>query len=96
MIDTLSIVRRLEAAKMPRQQAEAVAAPIRDGASTSFAELATKLDLEHLRTALKDQIDALRTAMRAALRLLEQRMAITLGSMLVVAMGATAAVVKLL
>jgi polyhydroxyalkanoate synthesis regulator phasin len=131
-IDTLTIARRLEAAKLPREQAEA----IRDSEMASFALLATKADIgeiraeiealrreltgeiEALRRELKGEIDALRKevsgeigtlrkemsgeigALRketmGELKLLEQRMTIKLGTMLMAAVALMAALVKLL
>ncbi|NJM90765.1 MAG: DUF1640 domain-containing protein [Myxococcales bacterium] len=107
MIDTPTIARRLEAAKMPREQAEAVATALRESELVVLAELATKADLEHVRLELKadieavrkelkGEIEALRKELSAEMRLLEQRMTIKLGSMLVIAVGVTAALVKLL
>jgi len=81
--DTLKFVKTLEAAGIPPQQAEAISAAVRD--SHEMADLATKRDISELRQELK-----------ADFRELELRMTIKLGSMLVVAVGVIAAVVKLL
>lgn len=84
-IDTLGVVRRLEAAGTPRDQAEALAEVLRDAESRSLAELATKADLALLEQRLEAKIEQL-----------EQRMTIKLGGMMVVAVGAVAALVRLL
>ncbi|RIQ64359.1 DUF1640 domain-containing protein [Bordetella avium] len=81
--DTLKFVETLEKAGVSREQASAMAAAVRD--SHEGAELATKGDLRELDTGLRHEI-----------KLLEQRMTIKLGSMLVIAVGVFAAIVKLL
>jgi DNA anti-recombination protein RmuC len=120
-LDTLTIVRRLEAARIDRQQAEAIADVLRESEAGALADLATKADLREIRADLMQVKDGLRSEMGAleqrlqgeinALRAemesrfdkvdarfesLEQRMTIKLGSMIVVALGVMAVLVRLL
>jgi hypothetical protein len=102
-LDTLTIVRRLEAAKIDRQQAEAIADVLHESEAGALADLATKADLREVKADLKaleqrleGRIDALRAEMEARFESLEQRMTIKLGSMIVVALGVMAVLVKLL
>lgn len=127
-VDTLEIVRKLEAAGTPRGQAEALAAVFRDSETTSLANLATKTDLAAVKTELVAEIASVRTDLKAEIAAvrsdmalaehrvearfvqidgrfaqldgkfvqLEQRMTIKLGGMMVVAVGAVAALVRLL
>ncbi len=88
--DTLKFVETLEKAGVSREQASAMATAVRD--SHDAAELATKGDLRELDTGLRHEISDL----RQEIKLLEQRMTIKLGSMLVIAVGVFAAIVKLL
>ena len=88
--DTLKFVKTLEAAGVPPQQAEAMSAAVRDSHET--ADLVTKGDLRELKTDLLHEI----SDVRHELKQLEQRMTIKLGSMLAIAVGVIAAVVKLL
>ncbi|MEI2415423.1 DUF1640 domain-containing protein [Orrella sp. JC864] len=92
--DTLKFVRTLEAGGLPPQQAEAISNAVRDSHDTS--ELATKADLRSALGELEHRIDARFAAVDARFTLLEQRMTIKLGSMLIVAVGAMAAIAKIL
>lgn len=80
--DTHVFVKKLTAAGMPEAQAEVLAQE-----QTNLIEnnLATKRDLKELEVELKGE-----------LKVLEQRIIIRLGSMMIVAVGAVAALVKLL
>jgi len=64
MIDTLKISQQLEAASMPKAQADAVAEAL---ASVTIAELATKNDLSQLELRLTKDLAAVRQEI-AALR----------------------------
>ncbi|HEX4767701.1 MAG TPA: coiled-coil domain-containing protein [Lichenihabitans sp.] len=66
-LDTLAIVRRLQAAGFPEGQAEAVSTVIRDTHDTDLGTLATKADLESLRAATKTDFDGLRAATKTDL-----------------------------
>jgi len=82
--DTLKYANTLEAVGVPRAQAEAQAGVLSEALEVNLKDLATKVDL----TQLEQRIDA-------KLALLEQRMTIKLGGMLVVAVGVIAALIKL-
>jgi hypothetical protein len=91
----------LEAAGVPPQQAEAMSAAVRDSHET--AELATKGDLRELEMRtdskfelLRKDISSFEQRIDSKMESLEQRMTIKLGSMLAIAVGVIAAVVKLL
>jgi 2-phosphoglycerate kinase len=79
--DTLKFARRLQAAGMDARLAEEQAEALAEALEANLQELATKADIADLR---KEML------------LLEQRLIIKLGSMLVVAVGVVAALVKLL
>lgn len=99
-IDTLAVARRLESAKLPREQAEAIAAVFHESETTTLANLATRADLQAsidaLRKELAAEIEALRKEMTSELKLLEQRMTIKLGMMMVGTVAVMATLTKLL
>ncbi len=95
-IDTLAVARRLESAKLPREQAEAIAAVIHDSESTTLANLATRAELQNGLDRLSKEIETLRRETNADLRPLEQRMTIKLGMMLVGAIAVMTTLAKLL
>jgi hypothetical protein len=70
-LDTRDYARKLEAAGVPRPQAEAHAVALRD---TIVPALATKADLEALRAATKVDLEALRAATTADLTVLETKL----------------------
>ena len=82
MFDTHAFVKELTQAGMPEQQAEVLA---RSQATLIDEKLATKEDLKKLELATKRD-----------LKELELRLTLHLGSMIVVAIGVVAALVKLL
>jgi hypothetical protein len=95
--DTHKFVRRLKEAGLPEMQAEAIADAFRD--AQGEADLATKQDIAELRGELGHEIELVRheiALVRRDLRELESRLTIRLGAMLAVAVGAIAALVKLL
>jgi ABC-type protease/lipase transport system fused ATPase/permease subunit len=79
--DTLKFARRLQAAGMDQRLAEEQAEALAEALEVNLQALATKADMADLR---KD------------MQLMEQRLTIKLGAMLVVAVGAVATLVKLL
>ena len=106
-IDTLAVARRLESAKLPREQAEAIAAVFHDSEAATLANLATRADLQAGLEALHRAIELvrkharadnepLRREMMAELKLLEQRMTIKLGMMMVGSIAIVATLTKLL
>jgi 2-phosphoglycerate kinase len=79
--DTLKFARRLQAAGMDARLAEEQAEALAEALEANLQELATKADIAD---------------MRKEMLLLEQRLIIKLGGMLVVAVGVVATLVKLL
>ena len=71
--DALAAARDLEAAGFERRQAEALAESLRSAAGARHDALATKTDVDALRTAAKADVDALRTAATSDLTGLETR-----------------------
>ena len=84
--DTLKFVEKLEAGGFSHQQAKAAAEAFAEATSQ---ELATKSDIATLRT----DIDVLRTETRTSLQLLDQRMTIKLGGLIIAATGIVLAAV---
>ena len=82
MFDTHAFVKELTEAGMPERQAEVLA---RSQATLIDEKLATKQDL-----------DALESRLKRDMKELELRLTLRLGSMMVVAIGVVAALVKLL
>ena len=82
VFDTHAFVKRLTSVGMPEEQAEALAD---EQAKLVDERLATKADIEQLRADTKTD-----------LALMEQRLIVRLGGMLVIAVGVVAALVKLL
>lgn len=79
--DTHKFVKTLEAAGIPEQQAEAISAAVQDAQES--AELATKTDLREIKTEIRE--------IRGEMRELELRLTLKLGSIVVIAIGAVAA-----
>ena len=102
--DTLKYVRQLEAAGIAPQQAEAFVTAQRDILSEALdTNLATKSDISSLKATTSADIASLRettsadiASLRADVEKMELRMTIKLGTIVVFAMGAVAAIVKLL
>lgn len=80
MIDTLMYVKKLEATGVPREQAELQVQIMADIVDKNYA---TKQDLKDLRVELKHDMERL-----------EDRLTIKLGSIVVIAIGAVATIVK--
>ncbi|HCR5626312.1 TPA: DUF1640 domain-containing protein [Shigella dysenteriae] len=74
---------------MPAAQARAISAAVKD--SHEAAEVATKRDLNDVRTELKNDIAAL----DAKIDKLSLQLTVRFGGMLVVAVGALTAIIKL-
>jgi vacuolar-type H+-ATPase subunit C/Vma6 len=64
-IDTLAVARRLEAAKLPRDQAEAIASAIHESDTAALAQLATKAELGEFRAETKAELGELRAETKA-------------------------------
>jgi len=90
--DTLKYSKRLKDAGVPEKQAEAYAEALAEVLEVNLKELATKEDIALVRS----DINALEERLGDKLSVLEQRMTIKLGGLMVVAVGAVAALVKLL
>ena len=104
MFDTHAFVKELTQAGMPEQQAEVLARSQTTLIDEKLAtkedlkklELATKRDLKELEQATKRDLKELEQAMKRDLKELELRLTLRLGSMMVIAIGVVAALVKLL
>lgn len=72
MLDTLKYSHQLEAAGIPREQAEAQAEALRE--ALVHGELATKGDLKDLEAATKANIQELRAELKADTKDLETRL----------------------
>ena len=83
--DTLKFSKRLKDAGVPDKQAEAEAEALSEVFEINFKEMATKEDLKALEERLSDRMT-----------MLEQRMTIKLGALMVAAVGIVAILVKLL
>ncbi len=83
--DTLKFARRLKEAGMDPRLAEEQAEALAEALEANLQDLATKADLKQLEADL-----------RRDMQLMEQRLIIKLGSMMVVAVGVVAALTKLL
>lgn len=91
--DTLKYVRQLEAAGIAPQQAEAFITAQRDILSDALdTQLATKADI----LRLESKVDAGLLHIENKTDALELRLTIKLGAIVVIAVGAVAAIVKLL
>lgn len=95
--DTLKFVETLTSHGMPESQAKGVAEAFKGVAGET--ETATKRDLAETELRLRHEMERIRHEMelvRLEVRDAEQRMLIKLGSLLVVAVGVVATLVKLL
>ena len=94
--DTLKFAKRLKEAGFTEQQAEALA---HAGAELIEQNLATKGDIADLKRDIKElevKIEQIRSNLARDLKDLEYRMTIKLGTMMVVAVGAMAALTRVL
>ncbi len=91
--DTHAFVKELTQAGMPEAQAEVLA---RSQATLIDEKLATKQDLKEIEAHLVRDIKELEARLTRDMKELELRLTIRLGSMVVVAIGVVAALVKLL
>jgi DNA-binding transcriptional MerR regulator len=88
--DTLKFAKRLKEAGVPIAEAEAI--------SEAFKEVQGEMDIATRQDIglLKQDIDLLKRDIQRDMKELEQRMTIKLGSLMVIAVGVVAAIVKLL
>lgn len=97
--DTLKFANRLKQAGVTPAHAEAEAQALAEVFETNLGDLATKGDLLAVKAdvqAVKIEVQHLEQRMTAQLALLEQRMTIKLGGLMVVAVSIVATLVKLL
>ena len=95
--DTLRYSKLLQQAGVVPEQADAHAEALAQTLVEPVSQqVMTKQDGEQLEARLTQEIRTVRTELRTEMQLLEQRMTIKLGSMLVLATGAMAALNKLL
>jgi hypothetical protein len=87
--DTLKYANRLKAAGAEPKIAEAEAEALAEVFGLNLNEVATRDDLKHMEERLNERLEA-------RLLQLEQRMAIKLGGLMVVAIGAVTTLVKIL
>ena len=92
--DTHRIVKRLQDVGFDERQAETVTDVFREVRQTDLSQLATKTDVAAMAT--KRDLADLGREIRHEMQALEQRMTIKLGSLVIVAVGAVATLVKLL
>ncbi|MBK6402090.1 MAG: DUF1640 domain-containing protein [Rhodocyclaceae bacterium] len=83
--DTLKFANRLKSAGVPSAQAEAEAEALAEVFDANLKELATREDIKRLETGFDGKLIQL-----------EQRMTIKLGTLMVLAVGVMATLVKLL
>jgi hypothetical protein len=83
--DTLKFANRLKSAGVPDKQAEAEAEALAEALEVNLKDLSTKADLLAAKVELQQEM-----------RLLEQRLIIKLGTLVALAIGIVAALVKLL
>ena len=93
MFDTHAFVKELTEAGMPEPQAEVLA---RSQATLIDEKLATKEDLKKLERATKRDLKEMESRLKRDMKELELRLTLRLGSMMVLAIGVVAALVKLL
>lgn len=91
--DTLAYAKKLKLAGVPEAQAEVQAEAM---AELVEERLATKRDLKELEERLASQIRGMEERLNSKMQELEYKMTIRLGSMMVVAVGLVATLVKLL
>ena len=91
--DTHAYVKKLQGAGVPEQQAEIQVEAI---ASLIEERMVTKQDHERLEGELKRNLKELETELKRDLKELEMRLLLRLGTLLAVAVGAIATLVKLL
>lgn len=89
---TFTFARPLQAAGMDARLAEEQAEALAEVLDVNLQELATKADVQELRKELR----AMDADLRKDMQLLEQRLVIKLGAMLVAAVGIVATLVKVL
>ena len=93
MFNALKYTQEMERAGFTREQAEVSMKVLIDVMNENFA---TKSDMKELEVVLKADMKELDVGLRSAIRELDYRLTIKLGTMMTVAIGATATLFKLL
>jgi len=91
--DTQEFVETLENAGLPKEQARAISIAVRQ--SHEVADVATKRDLEDVRKDLSAEIAEVRKDMENRFDKLGLQLTVRLGGMLILAVGALTAILKL-
>ena len=94
--DSLSYANRLKAAGMDAGLAEVQANAMTEVIHGHSQNLSTKPELQQLGQDLHKDMQSLRLELQKDMQLLEQRMVIKLGSLMVLAIGVVATLVKVL
>ncbi len=94
--DSLSYANRLKAAGMDAGLAEVQASAMTEVIQGQSQNLSTKQEVQQLGQDLHKDMQSLRVELQKDMLLLEQRMVIKLGSLMVLAIGVVATLVKVL
>ncbi len=94
--DSLSYANRLKAAGMDAGLAEVQASAMTEVIQGQSQDLSTKQEVQQLGQDLHKDMQSLRVELQKDMLLLEQRMVIKLGSLMVLAIGVVATLVKVL
>jgi hypothetical protein len=94
--DSLSYANRLKAAGMDAGLAEVQASAMTEVIQGQSQNLSTKQEVQQLGQDLHKDMQSLRVELQKDMQLLEQRMVIKLGSLMVLAIGVVATLVKVL
>jgi hypothetical protein len=94
--DSLSYANRLKAAGMDAGLAEVQASAMTEVIQGQSQNLSTKQEVQQLGQDLHKDMQSLRLELQKDMQLLEQRMVIKLGSLMVLAIGVVATLVKVL
>ena len=94
--DSLSYANRLKAAGMDAGLAEVQASAMTEVIQGQSQNLSTKQEVQQLGQDLHKDMQSLRLELQKDIQLLEQRMVIKLGSLMVLAIGVVATLVKVL
>ncbi len=92
--DSLSYANRLKAAGMDAGLAEVQASAMTEVIQGQSQDLSTKQEVQQLGQDLHKDMQSLRVELQKDMLLLEQRMVIKLGSLMVLAIGVVATLVK--
>jgi len=94
--DTLASANRMKEKGIPAVHAEAFAMELKAASDTDVSHLATKEELNTFKSEMKSDFKALDTKIETSLRELELRMTTKLGTMLFLAVGIMAGLIKYL